>query len=59
MVKNTGNGYRNGSVNDRTQTYNPQNNTYIKRNRENGQFMDVSKNQFIKGIIEEKDGRRN
>jgi hypothetical protein len=64
MAKNTGDGYREGSVDDRTQVFNPVTGTYVKRNRDassrrNGQFMDVkSDGTPFKGVAEEPDGRR-
>lgn len=44
MAKNTGNGYRRGAVDKRSQTYNPVTEQWVKRNAENGQFMDVKQN---------------
>ena len=43
MAKNgkTGDGHRNGQVNNRSQLKNPVSNLYVKRNTTNGQFMDV------------------
>ena len=43
MAKNKpiGDNSRKGAVRKRTQTYNPKINRYVKRNKENGQFMDV------------------
>ncbi|WP_313087140.1 hypothetical protein [Stutzerimonas nitrititolerans] len=59
MAKNTGEGYRKGSVNDRTQAYNPQNDTFVKRDTTTGRFMDVkSGGTPFKGVAKEKDGRR-
>lgn len=59
MAKNTGEGHRLGSVIDRTQTYNPQNDTYVKRDTTTGRFMDVkSDGTPFKGVAKEKDGRR-
>ncbi len=59
MAKNTGDGFRRGSVNDRTQTYNPHNDTYVKRDTTTGRFMDVkSDGTPFKGVAKEKDGRR-
>lgn len=57
MAKNgkTGDGHRDGAVKNRTQTYNPQNDTWVKRNPENGQFMDQkADNKPFKGIRKEK-----
>ncbi|KLE32375.1 hypothetical protein [Aurantiacibacter luteus] len=64
MAKNTGEGYREGSVDDRTQVKNPVTGLYAKRNREdgsegNGRFMDVKLDgEPFKGVAEEPDGRR-
>lgn len=58
MAKNTGDNHRNGSVKDRSQTYNPHNDTYVKRNTENGRFMDVKQGEKFKGVATEPDGRR-
>lgn len=59
MATNTGEGYRKGSVRSRTQTYNPQNDTYVKRDTETGRFMDVkSDGTPFKGVAKERDGRR-
>ncbi len=64
MAKNTGEGYRKGSVDDRSQVKNPKNDKWIKRNREEGskergQFMEVKKDgESYKGVAEEPDERR-
>ena len=39
MAKNTGDGYRQGSVTDRTQTYNPKNDTHVKRDTSTGKLL--------------------
>lgn len=50
-----GDGARKGAVKKRTQVYNPQNDRFIKRNTENGQFMDVkSDGSKFKGVTMEK-----
>lgn len=55
MAKNTGSNYRKGAVKGRTQTYNPKNNSYIKRDSSTGKFMDVkSDNKPFKGVTKEK-----
>ena len=59
MAKNTGAGYRKGSVIDRTQVHNPTNDTWVKRDAETGKFMDVKKDEPFKGVAKEEDGRRN
>lgn len=59
MAKNTGDGHREGSVDDRTQFETPAGNS-AKRNTETGEIMDVKttdKSKF-KGVAEEKDDRR-
>ena len=64
MARNTGDGHRIGSVNDRTQIKNPATGKWVKRNREEssdeaGEFMDVkSDGEPFKGVAKEPDGRR-
>ena len=59
MAKNTGKNYRIGSVDDRTQVFNPHTERYIKRDTETGRFMDVkSDGTPFKGVAKEKDDRR-
>ena len=54
MAKNTGNGHRNGAVKSRSQVYNPQTGTWVKRNAGNGQFMDnKSDGTKFKGVRKE------
>jgi hypothetical protein len=58
MAKNTGDGYRRGSVDNRTQFKAP-NGNYVKRNTADGRFMDQkSDGRPFKGVAQEKDGRR-
>lgn len=59
MAKNTGEGYRKGSVTDRTQVQNPQNGNYTKRDTTTGRFIDQKQdgNPF-KGVAQEVDDRR-
>lgn len=58
MAKNTGNGYRRGSVDNRTQFPTPQGN-WAKRNTENGRIMDQKVDgKPFKGLAKEEDGRR-
>jgi hypothetical protein len=53
MAKNTGEGYRKGAVKDRTQTYNPKTETWVKRG-DDGRFMDVkSVGTPFKGVRKE------
>ena len=58
MARNTGDGFRRGSVDDRTQFQAP-NGNYVKRDTNTGRFMDqkTSGGPF-KGVAREKDGRR-
>lgn len=59
MAKNTGNGSRIGSVNDRTQTFNPKTGNYVKRDTDTGLFIDQkSGGTPFKGVAKEPDGRR-
>jgi hypothetical protein len=64
MAKNTGQGSRKGSVDNRTQTENPKTSDWVKRNQDpnsehEGEFMDNKQdgNPF-KGVAKEPDGRR-
>ncbi|OYX77722.1 MAG: hypothetical protein B7Y82_07115 [Sphingomonadales bacterium 32-65-25] len=58
MAKNTGDGFRRGSVDDRTQFKAP-NGNYVKRDTDSGRFMDQkSDGRPFKGVAQEKDGRR-
>jgi len=51
----TGDGHRNGAVRDRSQTYNPQNQRYVKRDTDTGRFMDQKTNGSpFKGVRKEK-----
>ncbi len=59
MAKNTGKGHRDGSVKDRSQTYNPKTDTWVKRDTETGRYIDQkSDGEPFKGVTKEKDGRR-
>lgn len=58
MARNTGAGYRKGSINDRTQVHNPKNDTWTKRDTETGKFIDVKEGEPFKGVAKEDDGRR-
>lgn len=58
MAKNTGEGYRKGSVDNRTQFQGPSGN-WIKRDRDTGRFMDQKIGGApFKGVAREEDGRR-
>jgi len=57
MAKNgiTGDGHRSGAVKSRTQTLNPKNGTWVKRDTKTGKFIDVKKDgDPFKGITKEK-----
>ncbi len=57
MAKNTGDGYRIGSVKDRTQFQRPDG-LWQKRNDDTGQFMPVKDDGTPwKGVTKEPDGR--
>lgn len=59
MAKNTGKGYRQGSVKDRTQVQNPNTGQWVKRDTETGRFMDVKEDgKPFKGVAKEVDDRR-
>lgn len=55
MAKNTGEGYRRGPVDDRSQTFNTKTEQYVKRDAETGKFMDVKQDGTpFKGVRKEK-----
>jgi len=57
MAKKTppGDNHRHGAVTGRSQTFNPQNDRWIKRDSETGQFMDQkSDGTPFKGVRKEK-----
>jgi hypothetical protein len=50
-----GDGHRNGAVRERSQTYNPKTEQWVKRDTDTGRFIDVNKNgQPHKGVRKEK-----
>ena len=58
MATNTGDGHRKGSVTDRTQVEN-ENEDWTKRDATTGQFMDQKADGTpFKGVAKEPDGRR-
>lgn len=58
MAKNTGEGYRKGSVTDRTQVEG-QGGAFVKRDRTTGEFMGAKKDgSKYKGVAKEPDHRR-
>ncbi len=56
MAKNTGEGYRKGAIKDRSQTYNPKTDSWVKRDDETGRFIDskTSEDSPFKGVRKEK-----
>lgn len=51
----SGDNHRNGAVRDRSQVRNPVTKQWVKRNADNGQFMDVKKDGTpFKGVRKEK-----
>jgi len=57
MAKNTDQGFRIGSVRNRSQTFNPQTDQFVKRDDSTGRFMGAKYNPF-KGVAREPDGRK-
>ncbi len=50
-----GDGHRNGAVRDRSQTHNPKTDQWVKRDANDGRFMDVKKDGTpFKGVRKEK-----
>lgn len=50
-----GDNHRNGAVRDRSQTYNPHNDRWVKRDKDTGKFIDQkSDKKPFKGITKEK-----
>ncbi len=48
-------GHRNGPVKDRSQTFNPKNDRWVKRDTQTGKFMDQKSNSKpFKGVRKEK-----
>lgn len=41
MAKNTGRNYRRGAITNRSQVFNPYNESWVKRNTDTGRFMDL------------------
>ena len=56
MAGNTKEGFRKGSVRDRSQTYNPKTEQFIKRDTTTGRFIAASDTKF-KGVRKEKEIR--
>ena len=54
MATNTSDGYRRGTVDKRSQAYNPVTEQWVKRNAETGRFMDAKQNgEPFKGVRKE------
>lgn len=53
MAKNTGNDTRQGAVKERSQTFNPKNNCYVKRDTTSGKFISCKKDEPFKGVTKE------
>lgn len=50
-----GDGHRNGAVKDRSQTYNPKTENWVKRDADTGKFLDVKQDGTpFKGVRKEK-----
>jgi hypothetical protein len=50
-----GDGHRNGPVTNRSQTWNPQSERWVKRDGDTGRFMDMKSNpKPFKGVRKEK-----
>lgn len=59
MATNTGKGYRQGSVRDRTQVQNPANGNWTKRDTDTGRFIEQKQDgEPFKGVAKEDDDRR-
>ena len=59
MAKNTGQDHRRGSVDNRTQSKNPANGNWTKRDAATGRFMDQKGDgRPFKGVAREVDRRR-
>lgn len=51
----TGDGHRNGPVRDRSQTHNPHNDRWVKRDKDTGKFLDQKADRKpFKGVRKEK-----
>ncbi len=53
MAGNTNQGHRKGAVRDRSQTFNPKTEQYVKRDTTTGKFISTSDNKY-KGVKLEK-----
>lgn len=58
MAKNTGKNFRVGPVKDRTQAFNPKTESWVKRDKESGKFIDQkSDRKPFKGVSKENDDK--
>lgn len=57
MGVNTNDGYRKGAIKDRSQTFNPKTNQYVKRDATTGKFIAASDNKY-KGVRVEKNNKK-
>lgn len=54
MAKNTGKGYRKGAVDNRSQTFNPVTEQWVKRDSDTGRFLEVKQDgDPFKGVRKE------
>jgi hypothetical protein len=55
MAKNTGQGHRHGAIDDRSQTFNPKTQDWVKRDTDTGRFIDrkTSSDDPFKGVRKE------
>jgi hypothetical protein len=60
MATNTGQGFRKGSVDDRSQLdLDPKNGKFVKRDDKTGEFVDLKEDDKpFKGVAQEPDGRK-
>ena len=59
MAKNTGKDYRVGSVDNRSQVFNPKTENWVKRDDKDGRFMgQKTDGEPYKGVAKERDGRK-
>jgi hypothetical protein len=59
MAKNTGEGFREGSVDDRSQVQNPQNGNWVERDLTTGRFIRQKRDGTpFKGVATEPDERK-
>lgn len=59
MAKNTGKNYRVGSVDGRSQVFNPRTDNWVKRNDKGGRFLSQKTDgDPYKGVTKERDGRK-